>query len=264
MTEINFTINGEPVSCEKDEMLLQVALERDFDIPRLCYHESEPPYGACRLCLVEITEGDSSWIEASCTFPVRDEGIEVRTETEEVRRLRRMNMELLLAQEYESEKLRELAAEMGVEQPRFPADTDDDCISCGLCVNICRDLIGAGAISFAGRGPDRRVQTPYDEPSEDCIGCGACAEVCPTGHIRIEDSDGIREVIPFHTEHRLVPCPNCGEGYVTEKQLELLDETLGEGAEYLRSCERCRRRSQAEKLQEQYRKITSKHKALEV
>ena len=97
MPTVNFTINGQQVSCEKDSMLLQVARANGFDVPGLCYHEGEEPYAACRLCLVQITQGKSSWVETSCNFPVRRDGIRVETDTESVRRYRRLNLELLLA-----------------------------------------------------------------------------------------------------------------------------------------------------------------------
>ena len=254
MTEyIEFTIDGEPVRCERDEMLLDVARRNGFDIPSTCYHEAHSPYGACRLCVVEVREDGDAEISPSCTFPVRDQSIEVRTSTEKVDRLRRMNMELLLARCPGSEKLKNMAERLGVDHTRFPADGEDACISCGLCVNICRDVVGAGAISFTGRGTDRHVDTPYGEPGEACIGCGACAEVCPTGHIQVEDrEDGTREIVPFETVHELVSCPRCGKGYVTKKQLERLKEELGDKAEILRGCPRCREQESVEKLREAY------------
>lgn len=248
MPEINFTLNGEQVSCEKDEMLLQVALDRDIDVPHLCYHEAEPPYGACRLCLVEITKRGSSWVEASCTFPVRDEGIEVKTETEEITRLRRMNMELLLARCPGSEKVRQMAEEMGVEKSRIPEDGENACVLCGLCVEVCRDEVGVGGISFTGRGPKRRVAAPYDEPPQECIGCMACAEVCPTGHISVEDSGEERRIEPFGVKQKLVRCPECGHGYVTEQQLEYLKKKLPEKSEVLAGCPVCKGRRRAEEL----------------
>lgn len=259
MPTIYFTIDGKEVSCEKDSMLLDVALANGFEIPALCRHEAQPPYGACRLCLVEITQGRRNWIEASCTYPVRDQGIEVETNSEKVQRYRRLNMELLLARCPDSEKVREMARQVGVEGTRLPADGDTECVLCGLCVNICRDVIGVGAIGFVGRGVERRVETPFGEPSEVCIGCGACAEVCPTGHITVveDPQNRIREIRPFNTKHTLVPCPQCGRGYVTEKQLEHLEEQLGEKAAILEGCPVCRSRQQAVELRRAYQKLIS-------
>ncbi len=254
MPKVNFTINGRPVTCEKDSMLLEAALANGFDIPALCYHQAEPPYGACRLCLVEITQGKWNWVEASCTYPVREDGIEVETDSEQVRRYRRLNMELLLARCPESEPVRQMARELGVEGTRLPQDGADRCIQCGLCVRVCRDLVGVGAIGFTGRGADRHVDTPYGEPSETCIGCGACAELCPSGHVHVVDDmeKMTRRIEPFHTEHRLVPCPQCGRGYVSEKQLEHLRRELGEKAAILECCPVCRSRSRALELKSVY------------
>jgi len=123
-------------------------------------------------------------------------------------------------------------------------------VLCGLCVNICRDLLGIGALGFVGRGTERRVATPYDEPRQVCIGCGACAEVCPTGYIRVVDADGEREIVPFKTRHKLITCPECGKGYVTEKQLEHLKRALGERSGVLLACPVCGGRKRAEQLQE--------------
>jgi len=255
MPGIHFSLDGRPISCEKDRMLLDVALEHGIHIPALCHHKAQSPYGACRLCLVEVNVNGKSWLSPACTFPVRDEGMAVRTSTEEIERYRRMNLELLLARCPESEELRETASEMGVAATRFPRDGTDACISCGLCVNICRDVVGIGAISFAGRGPWRRVQTPYARPSDVCIGCGACAEVCPTGNIKVQDYDNTeREIIPFNTRHKLVPCPQCGLGYVTEKQLQWLREQLGARADLLAACPRCRSRQRALELSQLYEK----------
>ncbi|MBS3763282.1 MAG: (2Fe-2S)-binding protein [Planctomycetes bacterium] len=253
MEEINFTIDDQSITCEKDEMLLDVALANGFEIPHLCYHQAEPPYGSCRLCLVEITKRGSSWVEASCTYPVRDNGIEVKTDTEDVRRFRKMNMELLLAQCPNSEEVQEMARDMGVEGGRLPPDGQNECLLCGLCVNVCRDLIGIGGINFVGRGADRRVTTPYDEPSKECIGCGACAEICPSGYIQIHDEDGVRRIEPFGIECELVKCPECGRGYVPKKQLEYVKDELGEEkSELLRGCPVCKGQRRAEELKKIY------------
>jgi len=257
MPIVHFTINGRPVSCERDAILLDVAAANGFDIPAVCHHEALPDYGACRLCLVEVTEGEWTSVEAACTYPVRREGIQVRTDSEKVQRYRRLNAELLLARCPGSEVVRRMAEKLGVEQVRLPQDGRDACILCGLCVNVCSELVGVGAISFVGRGSRRRVATPYDEPSEVCIGCGACAEVCPTGHISVREEGGERQIVPFGTRHRLVPCPECGRGYVTQRQLEFLERTLGGKSQVLKGCPVCKGRRRAEELKKVFETITS-------
>ena len=114
MATVHLTIDGKPVTCEKDAMLLDVALANGFDIPHLCRHQAQEPYGACRLCLVEITQGNWNWVEASCTYPVREDGLQVRTDSEKVRRYKRLNLELLSARCPSATQIREMAGALGL------------------------------------------------------------------------------------------------------------------------------------------------------
>ncbi len=174
---ISLTINDKKVEVEDGSSVLQAAEKLGAHIPTLCHHKSLLPYGACRLCLVEIVGKRGSWVEASCVYPAQ-EGLVVKTDTERVLKTRRVMMELLLARCPESEKLKEMAEQMGVGEPRF-AKQNDDCILCGLCTRVCQEKMGVGAISFVNRGPSRKIAAPYDKQSPICIACGACKVVCP-------------------------------------------------------------------------------------
>jgi heterodisulfide reductase subunit A len=181
---INFALNGQTAQAEEGETILDVAKRHKIEIPTLCHHQALDAYGGCRLCVVEIKYGKRTRIVTSCNYEVW-EGIEVQTDSERVRKSRRMTLELLLSRCPEVETLRNLAAEYGLDEPRF-AKRSDDCILCGLCVRICKERMGVGAADMVGRGAEMQVDTPYHRGSEVCLTCGACASVCPTGSVRLE------------------------------------------------------------------------------
>jgi bidirectional [NiFe] hydrogenase diaphorase subunit len=179
---VQLTVNGKSYSVAEGTMLLEAVRSAGVDLPTLCYHEGLAPYGACRLCMVAIHQPRQALV-AACTYPV-EEGLEVETAAPEAVAARRLAFEFLLSRCPQSETIRELAVREGVTATRFgpppPEQADELCMLCGLCVRVCREAIGAAAISFVGRGLARKVGTPFDGPSDACIGCGACAEVCPT------------------------------------------------------------------------------------
>ncbi|MDD4857943.1 MAG: 2Fe-2S iron-sulfur cluster-binding protein, partial [Candidatus Krumholzibacteria bacterium] len=112
-------LNGRATNVAPGTAVLEAARAAGVDIPALCAHEALQPYGACRLCIVEIREkGKKRWrVVTSCLYPVKD-GLEVRTGTEKIKRLRKFLLELLLARSPGSPYVRELAARYGVTKAR--------------------------------------------------------------------------------------------------------------------------------------------------
>jgi len=179
---INLIINGLAVSVPKGFTILEAAEFLGFPIPTLCHMDGLSPYGACRLCVVEIGEGAKAKLVSSCTYPV-EEGLKVRTASERVVKARKMVLELLLASCPQSKVIQDLASAHNVHQQRFRQE-HDDCIMCGLCVRMCKEQMMAEAIGFRGRGEKRSIGTPFDVRSEKCRLCGGCIYVCPACQLR--------------------------------------------------------------------------------
>ncbi|MHC4478597.1 MAG: FAD-dependent oxidoreductase [Planctomycetota bacterium] len=182
---ITLTIDDKKVEVEAGSTVLQAAEKLGIHIPTLCHHRSLAPYGACRLCLVELTGSRGSIIQASCVYPAQ-EGLVVRTDTERVLKTRRIMVELLLARCPDSARIKQMAQDMGVQESRFPTK-DDDCILCGLCARVCEERMGVGAVNFVNRGSNRKVAAPYDKHSALCMACGACKVVCPTDGVDLSE-----------------------------------------------------------------------------
>ncbi len=193
---ISLTINGLPVQVEEGTTLLEAARFLGFPIPTLCYLEGLSPYGACRLCVVEIGEGTKAKLVTSCTYPVQ-EGLKVRTASSRVVRARKMILELLLASCPQSKVIQDLASKYEVRQQRFRQEYED-CILCGLCVRMCAEQMAGRAIGFRGRGERRSIGTPFDVRSEECRLCGGCMYVCPACQLRCT-----------YTEPEKVVCGGC-------------------------------------------------------
>ena len=205
------------------------------EIPHLCYDPAWdlPPTSSCRLCLVEI-EGAKGPVP-SCSHPAAD-GMVVKTNTEEIRKTRRMIIELLLSdhpqdcltcEQAGKCKLQKYAYDLGIKKSSYageqvksepehdgPAIVYDrnKCILCGRCVQMCQDLHAAGAIDYYGRGFDTRISLPPSQTRDEsvCTECGNCIDVCPTGAMSYAGAEGAGREWEFETVPTI--CPYCGCG----------------------------------------------------
>lgn len=213
MENENFvTIEGKKVAIEGEKNLLELIRKANFNIVTFCYHPELAVYGACRLCLVEV---EGMGIVASCTVTPKP-GMKVRVNSDEIRHLRRINLELLLSSgnhnctlcsKSGNCKLQKLAKDMDVTEIRFKSKKIDShtdatspalvrdhskCILCGNCVRICNEVQGIGAIDFAFRGFRSKIATAFNQElghSHECVSCGQCARVCPTGALMPNSSE---------------------------------------------------------------------------
>ncbi len=205
------TLNGRKTEIKGDENnLLELIRNNNIDIPTFCYHSELSTYGACRMCVVDI---DGRGIQTSCSIKPED-GMVVKTHTKDVRNIRKVALELLLAnhdqscptcERSDSCKLRKLAAQLNISQDRLHHEAErvplDDsgtslvrdpnkCVLCGDCVRYCSEIQGIGALDFAYRGTKASVMPAFGKALKDveCVNCGQCAAVCPTGAISVKSN----------------------------------------------------------------------------
>jgi NADH dehydrogenase/NADH:ubiquinone oxidoreductase subunit G len=202
---IHITIDDQEIETESGRTILEVAREHGIHIPTLCYHEAMEPFGACRLCVVEVEASRGRQLVASCAYPCAD-GLVVYTNSDIVLQSRRITVELLMASSAHVPLIRQLADELGVSELRFTMEKND-CVLCGLCVRACQEIVGVGAISVINRGIKKKVSPPFHVASNACIGCGTCVLVCPTGAITLADINGsARTAHSWESEFEAVDC----------------------------------------------------------
>lgn len=235
---VKITVNGKEIEAESETSLLKVLLERGYDVPHLCYHESVTPYAACRLCLVEVEIKGRRKVATSCNHPVMA-GMKVFLDTDDVLEQRRNLFETVIAMAPDSKPVEDYAARYGVHETTLKVQ-EGECILCGLCERVCREVIGAGAICFSGRGGEKELTTPYEDENPSCIGCGSCARVCPSGCIKIIDEGMVRKIPFVHAKHELVPCTVCGAATVTRAHAAWLSSRMKLPAEDFYLCDKCK------------------------
>ena len=174
---VTLKIDGAHIRAAKGTSVLDAAIEYGICIPHLCHVPGLSDIGACRLCIVEHVVNGRSKITTSCTLNV-EEGMEIRSNTEWVKKLRRNNAELLVAQAPNSRAIQDIAVRCGVKEVRYPF-RNHDCVLCGRCVRVCTEMWGARAIGFVGRGNERHVDFPLGVRPDFCKHCGSCITLCP-------------------------------------------------------------------------------------
>jgi len=201
--QVTLTIDGNKISVPRGTTIMKAAEDLGVYIPRLCYHSSLSLQGSCRVCIVEVT--DMPFYMASCSVEVR-EGMEVHTNSPDIRKARRDIVELLLdnhprdCQTCERDgrcELQNLAYSLGVrerlfegERKRFELEDSsrsvvrdsEKCVLCGRCVRVCAEVQGIHNLSQQGRGFDTIVTPAHGDNMDDsvCIQCGQCINACPT------------------------------------------------------------------------------------
>ncbi|MBN2241363.1 MAG: (2Fe-2S)-binding protein [Acidobacteria bacterium] len=182
MSEILLKIDGKEVKAGEGMTVYEAAKSAGILIPTLCHHEKLTPYGACRICTVEVETAGRKRLVAACVYPV-EPGMVVSTRSEKVDRTRKVILEELLAHAPDSEDLRRLAQEYGADADRFEKEPVF-CILCGLCVRYCSEIKRKYAVGFSDRGPKREIIFIPEVASRECWDCKECFELCPTSYVQ--------------------------------------------------------------------------------
>lgn len=182
MSDILLRIDGRDVCAAEGATLLEAARGAGIDIPTLCHHEALEPYGGCRLCIVEAERDGRTQLVVSCVYPA-EAGLVVRTRTEQIDRIRKTLLELLMAHAPHAPKLEALAEVYGADPDRYEKDPSF-CIHCGLCVRYCAEVKKADAVGFVDRGMRKEIAFLPEIAARECNDCKECFPLCPTSYLQ--------------------------------------------------------------------------------
>jgi len=235
---VNITIDDQSYEVEEGVTVLQALKDIGIKIPTLCYHPVLKPSGSCKLCAVEVpgrTSGRQITM-LSCILKVRAD-LAIKTRGDLVERARKKAFQNLLRMAPQAQAIRDIAEEFEIDLGPPP----DGCIRCRLCIRVCKEIVGPGALKMV-----KREGINFVVPLEGiCIGCGTCANLCKTGAIRVEDKDNVRtitirdEVIGRHPLER---CEGCGKLFATPKYLNYIEKRTAphpDVKEHHKYCQTC-------------------------
>lgn len=248
--DVHLNIDGLQVTAPAGTSVLDAARRAGRDVPSLCHNEALPAIASCRLCLVEIRRPGRDWTQltTACDYPA-SEGLEVATDSPDIRRHRRMNLQLLRRRAPEAPALQALARQLEDGEPLFTPLAEAplvDCILCELCVRVCSAL-GYDALAAVGRGDQKRIAPPFDrEDAEACVGCGSCHEICPTECIPMEDTATTRTI--WRRTFDLVTCERCGRAITTREHAAAMAAAAALIEKTDEVCDGCKRRVTSERL----------------
>ena len=182
MSKIVLQIDGRDIEAEEGTTVLEAARSAGISIPTLCHHEKLEPYGACRICIVEVENRGRMSLVASCLHP-SEQGLVVRTRSEKVDKTRKVLLEQLLAHAPDAAVLQDLGQEYGADKDRFEKESSF-CILCGLCVRYCTEVKQKNAIGFFDRGATREISFVPEVAAKECWDCKECFPICPTSYVQ--------------------------------------------------------------------------------
>lgn len=197
MSEILLQIDGREVGAKQGMTILDAARSAGINIPTLCHHEQLAPYGACRLCMVEVGDPGRPRLVAACVYPV-EQNLAVRTRSDKVDRTRKMILEMLLAHAPDAPALKDLAQEYGADKNRFEKESSF-CVLCGLCVRYCTEVKKKNAVGFFDRGAKREISFIPEIAAKECWNCKECFPLCPTSYVQA--AYHLTEALAFPRHH---------------------------------------------------------------